>query len=305
MKFIIKSEPTLLAELNAHFQANPELYARFGLPENGVITALPANVKDSRFHDIFLAMYGGKLVLLEGDVQACQHTFQIKYSAGGANPAFYENLNFPWTAFSETAVEGMDPATFILGFIHRFDAGSGRWWLSSERFSYPGYSGAPTYPIFSTNTLFDLPADGNVAPYDGGLSQDPSCLYDPSYFSNVKFDGAPINKNSYVNRLCYAWTEISQLFSENKANILNPEDSLFSINFCSISSDYSAEIPASSLVPFPHTLVMYMSYDGQPLLTDGSVVAGSMFVNHAADSGTLCPPQCSLYTWPVGLQPVL
>ena len=305
MKFIIKSESALLAELNAHFQAHPELYGRFGLPANGEITTLPADVKDSRFHDIFLSMYGGKLVMLEGDVQECEQTFQSKYSALDGSPAFYGNLNFPWTSFGDMAVQGQNPATLVLGFIHRYDSANSRWWLSAERFIIPAYAGPQTYPLSSTNTLFDLPSDGNVSPYSGGLSQGSDSLYDPAYFSNVTFDQAPISQGTYVSRLCYSWAELSDLFSENMANIPGSTEAQFSINFASMSSDYTQAMPGTVLVPFPHCVVMYMSYNGQPLLSNGAVVAGSMFVNHGADMGTMCPNQCAVYTWPDGLAPLV
>lgn len=303
MKFIIKSEHALLAELNAYFKANPELYGRFGLPENGILTALPADVRDSRFNDIFLAMYCGKLVMLEGDIEECQQTFQSRYSAVDGNPSFYQSLNFPWTDFNNMALQGMDPATLILGFIHRYDTVSSRWWLSAQRFTFPGYNGPQSYPITSTNTFFNLPADGGVSPYRGGLQPGSASYYDPAYFSNVLCDSAPISNTMYVNRICNAWAELSQLFTENFANIPDAQESLFSINLCSISSDYSSEVPGTVLVPFPHTLAMYMSYDGHPLLTNGAVVSATQFVNHAADMGTMCPARCPVYAWPNGLQP--
>lgn len=303
MKFIIKSKQTLLNELNTYFQAHPELYAKFGVTENSVMTELPADANDVRFNEVFLNMYGGKLVMLDTEVQECEHTFQNKYSAAGDNPAFYENLNFPWSAFSDTALQGMNPSQFVLGVIHRFDVAASRWWLSAERFTFPGYTGAPSYPITSTNTLFDLPAGGPVSPYSGGLSQGSGSLYDPAYFSDVRFDSAPINSD-YVSRLCFAWAELSQLYSENRDNIPGAVDTLFSINFCSMSSDYSSQIPGTVLVPFPHCITMYMSYDGKPLLGDSAIVLSTQFVNHAADYSSLCPNSCPVYIWPAGLQPL-
>jgi hypothetical protein len=303
MKFIIKSEGSLLTDLNVHFHANPELYERFDLPENGVISELPADTKDVRFNDIFMTMYGGKLVLLEGEIQGYEQIFQSKYAAVDANPGLYSNLNFSWPAFSDMALHGSDPATYILGLIHRYDTANSRWWLTGQQFTFPGYSGAGSYPITATSYMFDMPADGSVGGYTGGLVQGGSSFYDPTYFGNVTFDHMPISQNTYVNRLCFAWEELSQLFSENMANIPGADENLFSINFCSISSDYSQQIPGSVLVPFPHCIAMYMSYDGQPLLGNGSVVAGSIFVNHAADFGSPCPNNCNIYKWPQGLVP--
>jgi len=301
--FIIKSTSSLLAELKDHFTANPELFEMFNIPKDYDFKSLPADVHDERMNDICNEMYGGKLVLLEGELDSMQTTFQNHYTAVNDTPALYNTLTIPWLAFKETALEGMVPDEFILGLIHCYDTTTGNWYAAAERFTFSGYSGPNEYPITSTNTLFNILSDNTLGNYTGGLEEYNGHLYDPVYFSNVLSDNTPANPSVDVNRVTFAWEEIKQLHCDNKSNIPGADDSLFSISFCSISSDYSADIPNSALVAFPHCVAMYMNYDGVPLLNNNAIITGAMFINKAADYGSLCPARCASYNWPAGLVP--
>ena len=303
MNFIIKSQSGLSADLKSYFATNKSLREKVGIRAGFDFESRPANVKDERMNEIYGALYGGKLVMLEGEVQEGESTFQNHYTAVNNTPALYNTLNFPWLSFKETALEGMNPDEFILGLIHCYDTASENWYLTAERFTFAGYSGAKEYIITSTDTLFTLLPDGTVGSYTGGLQELNNHLYDPVYFSNVLYNNVAANPSVNVNRVAFAWEELKQLHCDNKANIPGADDSLFSINFCSISSDYSAEVPNSVLVPFPHCVAMYMSYNGVPLLTNGSIVTGAVFYNKAADFNTLCPNKCDSYNWPNGLTP--
>jgi hypothetical protein len=201
------------------------------------------------------------------------------------------------------ALEGMDPDQYIIGFIHRYDTATNNWYLAGERFTFNGYSGPGDYPIASTNTLFNILPDGTVGNYDGGLQPYNGHLYDPVYFNSVMSGNIPLDPAIYVNRVTFAWEELKQLHCDNKSHIPGADDNLFSISFCGISADYSAYVPAAALIPFPHCVAMYMSYNGVPLLNDDPIVSGAMFANKAADMDCICPPKCDAYSWPTGLEP--
>ncbi len=263
------------------------------------------DVHDERLTPLYQQMYGGKLVLLEGELNARQLIFQQHYRAVNNSPAFYDLLEVNWLSFSETALQNMDPELFIISFIHRYDASNNRWFLAAERFTFPGYTGPGQYPVTSTNTLFNINPDGTVGDYSGGLESNYGHLYDPVYFTMAMETAAPLNLSTNVNSVSFAWEELRQLHADNKAAIPGADDSLFSIRFCSISNDYSPDVPAQSLVPFPHCVAMYMCYNGVPLLNDGDIVTGAIFINKAADFNTICPPSCSTYTWPSGLVPTV
>jgi hypothetical protein len=275
----------------------------FGLPKDHSLDSLPAGVHDERLNEIFMAMYDGKLVLLESELSSMQTTFQNHYTAVHNTPALYNTLTIPWLTFKETALEGMNPDEYIIGLIHRYDPGSGNWYVAAERFTFNGYSGPGEYPITSTNTLFNILPDNTLGNYSGGLETINGHLCDPAYFSNVLCDSLPLNTATDVNRVAFAWEEIKQLHCDNKSNIPGADDAHFSISFCSISSDYSAAIPNGALVPFPHCVAMYMSYNGTALVNNDAIVTGAMFINKAADYGTLCPNRCPTYKWPTGLVP--
>jgi hypothetical protein len=246
---------------------------------------------------------GGLLVLPAAELSNRQSEFQSHYRAANNSPAFYNTLQVPWPAFRDMALEGMDPDQYIIGFIHRYDTATNNWYLAGERFTFNGYSGPGDYPIASTNTLFNILPDGTVGNYDGGLQPYNGHLYDPVYFNSVMSGNIPLDPAIYVNRVTFAWEELKQLHCDNKSHIPGADDNLFSISFCGISADYSAYVPAAALIPFPHCVAMYMSYNGVPLLNDDPIVSGAMFANKAADMDCICPPKCDAYSWPTGLEP--
>ena len=273
------------------------------IPKDFGFKSLPADIRDERMNGVFLDMYGGKLVLLESELQSMQTTFQNHFTALNNTPALYNTLTIPWLDFQQTALEGMVPDQFILGLIHRYDTSTNNWYAAAERFTFNGYTGPGDYSITSTNTLFNILSDNTLGSYTGGLENSGGNLYDPVYFSNVLSGGNPLNVAVDVNRATFAWEEIKQLHCDNKSNIPGADDALFSISFCSISSDYTAGIPVSVLTPFPHAVAMYMNYNGAPCLNNNSIVTGAVFINKAADYGSLCPNRCATYNWPAGLVP--
>jgi hypothetical protein len=305
VNYIIKSRECLLADLEAYFSRTPECYKLFDLARDFDFSDFPAGPDDARLGPVYRELYGGRLVLPEGVLQDQQQAFRNHYRAVNNSEAFYADLEFPWNAFQQMATEGTDPDRTVLGFVHRYDPAGDRWYLSGVRFSFEGYAGPGAYPITATDTLFDLLPDGSVADYGGGLADNNGHLYDPVYFHRAMEREASLIRARHVNMVCFAWEELRQLHRDNKGAIPQANDALFSIRFCSITSDYRSGMPKESLVPFPHCVAMYMCYDGVPLLGDGAVVAGAIFINMAADLSTLCPPNCGTYYWPQGLVPVL
>jgi len=304
VKFIIKSESSLCSDLSAYFNLKPELFDEFSMDKKSRFDKFPKGMKDKRRSRLYQQMYGGKLVLLEGELAARHLEFVNHYRAVNGSPEFYQELEVPWLSFSETALQGVDPEHFIVGLIHRYDATGNRWYLAAERFTFAGYSGPGDYPVTSTNTLFNINPDGTVGDYYGGLESNCGHLYDPVYFSMAMETNAPLNPSLNVNSVSFAWEELKQLHADNKNNIPGADDSLFTIRFCSISSDYTPDVPAQSLVPFPHCVAMYMCYDGQALINNDDIVIGAIFINKAADFNTVCPPKCDSYSWPSGLVPL-
>lgn len=245
---------------------------------------------------------GGQLILNLTEVNDLKSSFQNHYSVPGNTSALQNELEFSWNSFKQRALNNMSPDLTILGFVHRYEQSSGYWYLTACQYAFGGYNGSGSYAITGQGSLFNLNANGQISDYTGGLQGTGMDYYDPVYFNDVNYDSAPLNLQTNVHSVRFAWEELKQLHCDNKSNIPGADDELFTIRFCSISPDYS-NCSAESLVAFPHTIGVYMAYDGQPLLNDDSIDPNAVFINKAADFGSICPPSCASYVWPAGLSP--
>lgn len=245
---------------------------------------------------------GGQLTLNLTELNDVKSSFQSNYSVPGHPSALQNELEFSWKTFKEWALNGVTPDLTILGMIHRYDQNSENWYLTAGRYAFNGYTAPGSYPITGPSGLFNLNADGTISGYSGGLEDTGMNYYDPEYFNNVQYQSNPLDLQTNVRSVHFAWEELKQLHCDNKSAIQNPNDDLFTIRFCSISPDYSS-YPGQALVGFPHMIAAYMAYDGTPLLNDDPVVQNAVFINKAADFVSACPPTCNTYSWPAGLTP--
>lgn len=211
--------------------------------------------------------------------------FVSRYAVNGGGQ-FAPKIELPWLDF-KTAVEqngGISPVEeILLRFIHRFS--DGQWFLTMQVCKMNLATGM----ITGFGNRFDL-IGNSIIPSQFALD------FDQNYFDNVTCDAAPTNPTIFVNSLFIPWhQQISQIHCQNMLQNTNR----VSIVLESVAFDYT-NLPGQSLVPFPHTICVYMSQTGHgPYLDDCNYTM--QFSNKAGNHGGCCPPSCLHYTWPASL----
>jgi len=211
--------------------------------------------------------------------------FVDRYAVNGGGQ-FAPNIELPWLDFKTAVVQNggiMPVEEILLRFIHRFN--NGQWFLTMQVCRMDLVTGA----ITGFGNRFDL--IGNTIIPSQFIHD-----FDQNYFANVTCDDAPINPATFVNSLFIPWhQQISQIHCQNMLHNTNE----VSIVLESVAFDYTS-LPGQSLVPFPHTICVYMSQTGHgPYLDDCNYTM--QFSNKAGDHGSICPPDCNAYSWPSSL----
>ena len=212
--------------------------------------------------------------------------FAAHYSALNRQGTFAPEIKIDWISFQQ-AIEvngGVTNNTEIaLRFIHRFD--NTGWFLTMEVCQMNLQTGE----ITAQGNRFDLK--------DGSLTQSNfQGMFDPAYFANVLYDNSAISQTTYVNNILFPWyQQISEMRCQNS---LPANDANVFVKFASVT--YDATNTGRSLVQYPHTIYIFMNATGHGDYVD-NVIYTQMFVNKAANYGTVCPPKCSSYEWPQSL----
>ncbi len=213
--------------------------------------------------------------------------FAAHYSVNG-NQNFAPDVTVKWDDLKNAVeVNGgiSNKAEIALRLIHMYDGTI--WFLTMEVCQLD----MVTKKIIAKGNRFTL-KNGTVTPsnFPGN--------YDPNYFSNVLCDNQTISPDRFVNNVIFPWyQQIAEMHCQN--NLPDDDPTIF-VNFAACSYDYSAYVPKASLVPFPHTVVIFMSATEHGDYVDDADYT-EMFTNRAADMATVCPPCCDAYYWPATL----
>ncbi|HXS37632.1 MAG TPA: hypothetical protein VN721_13090 [Flavipsychrobacter sp.] len=226
------------------------------------------------------------------DLNTSRSNFASHYSVSGV-AAFGQDIVINWALF-KTAVEVQggiaDIPNIVLKFIHCYDPLSHLWYLVMQ-VCHLASNGKNIDQLGARFTL-----KSGLPPTASALTTD----YDPNYFAHVLYNGTPVNKSVNVNYVVMPWIcQIKDMSCENGLT----SSAVANIKFSCASFDYTANVPASSLVAWPHTICAFMNTTTNGDYVNNNPVTGTstMFVNRAADMASMCPPCCGVYSWPAGL----
>lgn len=287
---------------------------------NGLNLVGNANV-DPRILRLFIAA-GPKHYITRAEMEEYRTNLEIKYHVylpnGTEKTDWQPDIVVSWPAFRDLAtmkpvppapapVPIPDPDSLALRFIHCYDAGTNTWFLTLQRmriiFPNPPAFPPPGTPcnleaidiVDDLTSIFQRKTGmGIVSPAQGGTDGEP-LFYDEKYFAKVKDDRmGDIDKDKHARSITFSWKEIEKLFNENSKG--RPADE-FDIVFFSLSYDMGINPPPNeSKVQFPHSLAMYMRWQGDDCLDNLSVVLVGA-AGKASDLGGICPPRDNNIVW--------
>ncbi|XZF12389.1 hypothetical protein ACTHGU_11400 [Chitinophagaceae bacterium MMS25-I14] len=254
------------------------------------------------------AITGDSVAYNQPMIDDARQKFGDNYKDKNGNAAWATDISILWTDFNKRVTDiitgiGGDPNGFALKFIHRYNAtgAQGFWFLTVEIFKIVAEE-APEktcfdYEIESANKFFDITPAGLVNADSSSLTSTLDYGFrDDIYFEHVtQKDGTALDVTKHVNSIIFSWVELQSLYYGNK--IGRNDDSKFDIIFTSIAPGFdTTQHPPHALVSNPHSMLIYMKYDGHDCLFDHDVIAGN-FYNMAADYNTLCPPYHNTCLW--------
>lgn len=275
---------------------------------------------DGNFKDInpylmrLLVASGPTLYITRAEINEyrakCENNYHVYLPNGTRKTDWQPDVVVSWPEFKNLATKNNtipDLDSLALRFIHCYDSARNIWFLTLQRMRiiFPDSPGGIPAPrtlcdleaIDTVNDLTSLMPQKNglgiISPALGGKDGAPH-FYDEKYFLKVKDSGmGDIDKNKHARSITFSWMEIEKLFSENCKD--RPEEE-FDIVFFSLSYDMGAvPDPAVCNVQWPHSIAMFMRWQGDDCLDNEDVVLVGR--GKASDLGGICPPRCGKLEW--------